>query len=97
VTHLVRWLKAAQEPEAGNDPLAREYAGSRESVCLPAAADAIIRRYKPIADIASEFYRSLHKDKLTSYPADEIERACAKAGLPEDEQPSAIPGEGQGG
>lgn len=97
VTHLVRWLTAAQEPEAGSDPLAREYAGSRESVCLPAAADAIIGRYKPIADIASEFYRRLHKDKLTSYPADEIERACAKAGLPADGQPSDIPGEGQDG
>jgi hypothetical protein len=79
VTHLFSWLKTAQEPETGNDPLAREYAGSGDPACLPAAADAIIERYKPVADIVSDFYRRLQKDKLTSYPADEIEQACAKA------------------
>jgi hypothetical protein len=97
VTHLVKWLKTAQGLEASSDPLAREYAGGRESACLPAAADAIIRRYTPIADITSDFHRRLEKDKLTSYPADEIERACAEAGLPEDGHRLDVPDEGQGG
>jgi hypothetical protein len=97
VTHLVTWLRNAQGLEASSDPLAREYAGGAESACLPAAADAIIRRYTSIADITSDFYRRLHKDKFTSYPADEIERACAAAGLPEDRHRLDVPDEEQDG
>jgi Phosphotransferase enzyme family len=97
VTHLVKWLKTAQGLEASSDPITAEYADGGVSACLPAAADAIIRRYTSIADITSDFYRRLHKDKLTPYPADEIERACAEAGLPVDRHRLDVPDEGQGG
>ena len=97
VTHLVKWLKTAQGLEASSDPITAEYADGGVSACLPAAADAIIRRYTSIADITSDFYRRLHKDKLTPYPADEIERACAEAGLPVDRHRLDVPHEGQGG
>ncbi len=93
VTHLVTWLKAAQGLAAGNDPITSEYAGREEAACLPAAADAIVGRYTPIAGIVGDFHRRLTEDKLTSYPADEIERACAEARLPDDGERLGIPGE----
>ena len=67
VTHLVTWLKAAQGLAAGNDPITSEYAGREEPACLPAAADAIVGRYTPIAGIVGDFHRRLTEDKLTSF------------------------------
>ena len=81
VNALVTGLGGVTGPAERNELVRRCAAGDGLDV-LPPAAAAVVKRYAPVAVVMNDFYWRLHgESRQTPYPADEVERACAVAGL----------------
>jgi hypothetical protein len=75
LTHLFRWLAVELCPgeQAQREVFVRDCIEGRAPDGVPAAAVAIFKRYKPIADIMVGFYRRFQSESRTApYPAEEI-------------------------
>ena len=75
LTHLFRWLTFELCPgeQAQRDAFVHECIEGRAPDGVPAAAVAIFKRYKPIADIMTGFYRRFQRESRTApYPEAEI-------------------------
>jgi hypothetical protein len=85
VTELVNWLVhelAGTTGRAERVAYVRRVAGGDEPERVPGPADAIVRRYAPVAAVMNDFYGALRHDSLAMpFPAAELAAAGAAMGF----------------
>jgi hypothetical protein len=82
VNLLVTELTGITDPRA-RDAYIAEHASGRAPGGLPRAAEAIVRRYAPVARIINSVYWQLFTDRRDiEFPTAELERASARCALP---------------
>ena len=75
-------LTGIREPAPRNAYIV-DYTSGRRPPGLPAEADAVIRRYGPVAEVINAFYwRLLTEARDIPFPSDIIQRAALPASLP---------------
>jgi hypothetical protein len=81
VNFLVTELTGITDPWARNGYIA-EHASGRAAGGLPPAAEAIVRRYAPVAEIINSVYWQLFTDRRDiEFPTSELERASDRCAL----------------
>lgn len=82
VTYFLCLLLKALFGKDNWEEILQEYAAGKNRKTLSPSATAITTRYAPIAVVMRDFHRKLRTEtKTTPYPARELERLCAIAGL----------------
>jgi hypothetical protein len=82
VNFLVTELTGIADPRA-RDAYIVEHASGRGPGGLPPAAEAIVRRYAPVAEIINSVYWTLFTERRDiDFPSAELERASSRCALP---------------